>query len=519
MSVKALVVGVSDYSAISQSNLDFCVNDIAAVSKSLIYGLSVEKENIYTLGNDRVVNRSDFIKTLHHIRDNIKKDDTFIFYFSGHGGNLSDGHHLVFSDKTFNTQKIIKILDSISSKNKLIILDSCMSGNFRVDETSVFDSNTKIIDFFGTGYAVISSSNNTQYSWVHPTKSLSLFTSFLCEAFTDNLLIKEGNKSLSDIQKLLSLYLDVWNKNNPNRAQKPIFRANIGGTILFPVEAYTPYQTKSYYYESDDYIIYDVKPLHTGIAKRYSVSIILKYPFSFEEISNLNHKIIKIVNKLEIFKDRNEENKWKNKKANIIFSYFGRDEFDVTNNNYICHTTWVDETQDKNKWYNSSGKCEVINDIHFNFHTYYDTLKTFQQDNTGEKDSIISHTKEIISNLISLSEKVIRIYNEFLNETKSEDEFVEDLNKLIPSIEKWYYTITDLNLPPKELKKWFTACLGLAGTIHDFTLYYNNDGLTKRSFDNRIACMNNTKDRYYKELSKLCKEEQVISSLLYSSSD
>ncbi|MEN2444663.1 caspase family protein [Bacillus aerius] len=519
MPIKALVVGVSDYSAIRQSDLPFCVNDIAAVTKALIDGLSVEKENIFTLGNEGVVNTSDFIETLHLMIANIKEDDTFILYFSGHGGNLPDEHHLLFSDKPISTQVIIKFLDSISSKNKLIILDSCMSGNFRVEETSVFDLNANVIDFFGTGYAVISSSNATQYSWGHPAKPLSLFTSFLCEALTDRLLIQKGNKSLHDIQKLLFLYLDVWNKNNPDLMQKPIFRANIGGTILFPVEAYTPYQSETYYYESEDYIIYDVEPSHSSIAKRYSVKIILKSPFSFEEISNINHEIVKRVSGLEIYKGKREENKWRNKASNIIFSYFGRDEFDIINTNYICHTTWVDETQDKNWWYRLSGTCEIINDIHFNFHTYYNTLKIFQQDNTGEEISVISQTKEIISNLISSSEKVIRNYNEFLNETKTEDEFVQELNKLVPFIDEWYFAVSELDLPPKELKNWSLACSGLAGTIHDFTLFYNDHGLTTRTFDNRIACMNITKDRYYKELENLRTEEQLVSSWLYSSSD
>jgi len=389
-----------------------------------------------------------------------------------------------------------------------------MSGNFKVEETAKFNSHTDVIDFLGKGYVVISSSNATQCSWGHPAKPLSLFTSFLCEALTDRLLIKKGNKSLYDIQKLLFLYLDIWNKNNSHKMQKPIFRANIGGTILFPVESYIPYQSKKYYYETDDYIIYDIKPVHSSIAKRYSVAIILKSPLLFEEISNINHKIVKKVRQLEIYKDELTENRWKNKLANIIFCYFGRDEFDITNSNYICHTTWVDEIQNKDWWYRLSGNCEIINDIHFNFHTYYKTLKIFQQENTGEENSLVSQTKEIISNLISLAEKVIGIYNEFLNETKTEDEFVQELSKLVPIIDKWYFAESELDLPPKELKNWCSACTGLAATIHDFTMFYNKHGLSSRTFDNRIACMNITKDRYYEDLEKLKSEEQLISSLL-----
>ncbi len=124
-----------------------------------------------------------------------------------------------------------------------------------------------------------------------------------------------------------------------------------------------------------------------------------------------------------------------------------------------------------------------------------------------------------MSNLISLAEKIIGIYNKFLNKAKTENEFVQELNKLVPIINKWYLAQSELDLPPKDLKNWCLAYTVLAGTIHDFTMLYNEYGLSKITFDNRIACMNVTKERHYENLEKLRLEEQLAHSVLYSKED
>ena len=38
-------------------------------------------------------------------------------------------------------------------------------------------------------------------------------------------------------------------------------------------------------------MIYDVEPLHSSKAKRYSVKVILKEPFSFDEIADISIEI------------------------------------------------------------------------------------------------------------------------------------------------------------------------------------------------------------------------------------
>jgi Caspase domain. len=508
--LRALVVGVSDYTAMRQNNLPFCVNDIQAISEAFISGLKVDPSNIITCGNTGVVLSSDFIAALKRLSSIVETDDTLLFYFSGHGGTLPQGHHLLLSDSYINTQDIISYLEAIPTKNKVIFIDSCMSGNFSVNQSAVFDINSTVNEFEGKGYAVFASSNATQYSFGHPDKPVSLYTSFLCESIKDIHLIREGKKSLYDIEKLLFLYLEIWNKNNPDKQQNPIFRANMGGTIFFDIQEFHAFYVEKIYEETDRYIIYSVEPLHNGIAKRYAVKVILKMPFSFEEISIINLEIVEKVKKVDVYKNEISERHWRGKNANLVFCYFGRDETDMIDCNYLCHTTWADQNQDKNWWYRLDKNSEVLNDVHFNYHSYYESLKIFTQEHTGDKDKLIADTKVIISNLITLAEKVIAMYNEFLHVANDENTLVGNLSSCIQAIDKYYFAETDLDIPPQELKEWSQCCSNLSATIHDFTLFYNAKYLSGRTPENRIACMNLTIKRYYEDLEKLKKIERTI---------
>lgn len=503
--LKALIIGVSDYTSIRQHDLPFCKNDIHAIRDALMLGLKADRENIVAFGESGLVTGTEFLYALNNLILSTEADDTVIFYFSGHGGSLSDGHYLILSDTITKTKDIIEILEKTPAKNKVVILDCCMSGNFTIDQTAVFNIDETVEEFAGKGYAVLASSNATQVSYGHPDKPISLFTSFLCEAINDVHLIKQGKKSLYDISKLLLFYLDIWNKRNPQKQQNPIFRANMGGTIFFEVQEYHAYCTAKIYEDTSDYIIYAVEPLHNVSAKRYVVKVILKSPFSFEEISFINHEIVNKVKKADVYKNDISRKRWQGINANLIFCYFGRDESDIVNCNYLCHTTWVDEYQDKNWWYRLDNNCIIINDIHFNIHSYYESLKIFTEENIGDKDTLIEKTKTIMSYLITLAEKVIGLYNEFLNGTKTEETLVNDIEAVIPLIDKYYFEETDLAIPPIELKEWSQCCSNLSATIHDFTLFYNKMYLSTRTPDNRIACMNMTVSRYYEDLEALKK--------------
>jgi len=501
--LKAIIIGVSEYTTIHANNLPFCKNDIYAVKQAFNQGLKVDPSDIVLCGSTGIVTAAEIIAALHQLSNIAEKDDSILLYFSGHGTTVGDSHYLVLSDKLIKTQELIEYLDNINAKSKVLFLDCCLAGNFTVDETAVFDINETADEFAGKGYAVIASCNAQQYSYGHPEKPLSLFTYFLCQALTHKFIVREGKKSLYDIHKLLFLLLEGWNKNNPSKTQTPTYRANIGGTIYFDVQDYRPYVVEKFFYDCESYTIYSVKPLHSSIAKRYSIQVILKQPMSFSEIAAINHEIVQTVKHLDIYQSKKQEEKWRGKDANLVFCYFGLDETDMINTNYLCHTTWADETQDKNWWYRLYRNCEVIEDIHFNIHSYYQSLKSFMEEHTATKENLIAETRDIITRMVTLTEQLIALYNEFLNGTKSEDDFKKDMTRIAPELTKLYFSETNLDIPPDDLKEWCQLCSNLAGSIHDLTLYYGQNQFSERTPENRKACMDMSIKQYYKDLEKL----------------
>ena len=363
--IKALLVGVCEYPATDSYPLPLCKKDLYAVKSALIDGLKVNPKDICLCGELGTVTSIQLLETMAKLLSTATSEDMFVFYFSGHGGR----NRLVLSDVLISLQELIDLIEKTVTKSKIIILDSCHSGCFAVNGTAQMDLTETIESFAGRGYAVLASCGADQSSGFHNERQISLYTSFLCDALTNRFLIRHGQKSLEAINEAIFQYAAAWNRKGTSTIQQPIFRSNIGGTIFFDVEEYNPYKVAQIYEETDNYIIYTVEPSHHGLAKRLAIKVILRYESSMEQIANIASEIKEKVLYYEVHQNEIAEERYKGKPANIVWCYFGYDEDDMVDGNFVFHTTWVDDLQDKNWWYRKSKNSMIVNNVYIDIHT------------------------------------------------------------------------------------------------------------------------------------------------------
>ena len=62
--IKALLVGVCEYSALGLQELPLCKNDVLALKHALILGLNAKESNINICGTNGIVSSKDLIEEL-----------------------------------------------------------------------------------------------------------------------------------------------------------------------------------------------------------------------------------------------------------------------------------------------------------------------------------------------------------------------------------------------------------------------------------------------------------------------
>lgn len=502
---KVLLVGVCEYLTIKCTPLPMCKNDLVAMKTALICGLNINPNNIHLCGETGIVTTNELIMSIYTVLKDMSEDDTFIFYFSGHGGK----NCLVLSDGFIELQDLINTIEKIQTKNKIAIIDSCHSGDFLLENIPAIDIDETVEYFAGRGFAVLASCGAEQYSGFNEDKEISLYTSFVCDALTARFLIRKGKKSLETINEAIFHFAEVSNRKGKRNFQQPVFRSSIGGTIFFDVEEYNPYKIAKVYEETDNYIIYNVEPVHHAGAKRLSVKVILRFQNSMEQIAEIATEIKNKVLYYEVYQNEIAEAHYKGCAANIVWCYFGYDEDDMVDCNFICHSTWVDDAQDKEYWYRTSKNTIVAKGVHIDVHGSYELTKSLKDD-TLNKDELIQLTREYTANIISAAEQYIKIFREYLNNTITEEEFIDSVAPLNIEISKWFLKQSDLPIPPKELHDWSHIHTKLSCTIHNFSLFYDKKNLKTWKTENRKWLLQNAIKQYDMELEELKIADKLI---------
>jgi hypothetical protein len=507
-SVYALLIGVGDYEKINIKNLPTYRMDLSLLATSLLVGLKVPRDNLRLMAgenNNGYITTTDLARAIADFKSLLGSEDTFIFYFSGHGRDKN----LIFSNGQVELQSVVDYVGELPSKNKIIILDCCYSGNFKTEGARTMHFDDSIDSFAGRGIAVLASSSADEVSRLGPNGNHSMFTGALSTSIAMRRKVRKGKVSLQDIYDNTLQLVNEWNRQNPGKEQQPIYRTSMGGTIFFCVEEYRPYEKMEVSFETELYAVSNVEPLSSKSVKRLCAFVVLKQKTELESLSRITREIAERIKYAEVYSTKANEASFERMPARAIWCYFGYDESDMLNHRYYAYTIWAADDEMKNINFKSSKNAIVIDDIYVFENKSYNLLRKMQEP-THSRDEFIASNRRTMAIIVNLAEKFIVDLQEVVNQTISIEEMQEKYGDWIGKVRRNYFRLTDGDITPDDLHDWTEEITNLTGWVLDLSILIENKKGNGEIGDKEKWLIDNAVRHYRESMERIKQIEEYI---------
>ena len=214
---KAVCVGIDNYKTIG--DLHGCVNDANAVKAALERNgdgtLNFDVKLMSSTSENSYISRG----ALKDAIDDLFKSESEIalLYFAGHGSIDATGGYLCTSDVErvddgLSLDTVMDIVGRSKAQNKVVILDSCFSGDI------ANKSEMKNYSVLHDGTTILAACGRDEYA--SEKNEHGVFTSLLVEALYGGAMNLLGEVSPGSIYSYVDQSLGAWE-------QRPVFKANI----------------------------------------------------------------------------------------------------------------------------------------------------------------------------------------------------------------------------------------------------------------------------------------------------
>lgn len=499
----ALLVSVGDYHIVKEKNLPSWQTDQNLICTALIRGLKVKEENIRICGQDGFVSLSELARSLKTFSKMLSARDTFLFYFSGHG----NGKELLFSDRAAELAGILKVIDRLPAKSRIAILDCCYSGAARTETVKQFQIEEGISDFAGHGLAILASSAADEVSRLGPGGDHSVYSGMVSSAMQSVRAIRKGCLSLDAIHTEILELMENWNRRNPERAQHPVFRSSMGGTIYFQVSGYNPYVSKKIFKETQNYILHSVKPMNAPNIRRLCAFVIPNGAGELQELPVITKEIAAQIKRAQVYASEAEKRHFLGQPARAIWCYFAHDESDLIHHLHYAYTIWAADEEMKKRYFSESGNFRIVDGICIFENTDYTMLKQLQQPEMTADESLSSR-KQLLAFILSMAEQFIASLHELENGTETLTEIKAQYQTWIRKVKQTYLRLSDEPVPPDRLYAWAAAVDDLAGAVVDLAFLLEQTEGAELDARSRWL-IGYTVRRYYEAIERVKIEENA----------
>ena len=253
----ALLVGINDYPN-DISPLRYCVADVEAFRQALVNVAGFKEDKIFLM-TDQMRGQMEptninVIKRLGILSKQIKADDTFVFYFSGHGIVNDESSFLLAANSDTATvdtlelsaiplDRVSKILSTVKAQQLLTVIDACRNN----PETGRSNQDNLLSDNFTRGFKIRRSSSNSgnpsvsatlyacnvgerAYEWAE--KGHGVFSYYLLEGLNGEAVNSQGEVTVTGLAEYTQSHVVKWAEEFRGKKQTPWLSLQGGAKLV-----------------------------------------------------------------------------------------------------------------------------------------------------------------------------------------------------------------------------------------------------------------------------------------------
>lgn len=272
-------------------------------------------------------------------------EDSFIFYYSGHGGVSTTGGNGDFS--LYGTDGKQVTLPSVLEKfeenfsHGLVILDSCSSGS-----ASIRDTSYDFIERSSTGYTLLASSERGESSYADAADCPSIFTGTLKIAFDCHSETNGPFFPISSVIETLNFAMGFKNRTMQDKSMHPVVRNLYACDRVFD-SCYRTFEKSAPFYFDKFKFHFAVKNMNSNDYRRVRVSVLVD-----EESPNDIKDVLSIIGSGEVLGEIERNHLFANEKeaqrlagkplTSIVFDIFSHSS-DLQINNPKWRAYWEND--------------------------------------------------------------------------------------------------------------------------------------------------------------------------------
>ncbi len=247
------------------------------------------------------------------------------------------------------------------------------------------------------------------------------------------------------------------------------------------------------------YTICRIDDVSHGIAKRYSLRVILNKEHTQSEIIDLIKRLTAESANCEYHRNEITREHWRNKAAHVVWLLIYPSAEDERNNNFICQTEWISEQIPKEGKPSPMGGEEISDRLKVKWNYDYLTWSKFNEDNTIDKESFVQNVNSLAEKICSLLRDAESALNKYDNEEYNFAKLSDLLKQDYDQATSFYNQGVNIGLSPYECKRASQKFQSMIAHAHNVYIFFGGIGKDNDRTEENLIWNIRSQLNYFKE--------------------